>query len=58
VEVDDDGFPPDRLPQTDLWFAYGSELLDRDLSGYYQLEPVAGFGPPWIYVWIGSPPGR
>jgi hypothetical protein len=21
VEVDDDGFPPDRLPQTDLWFA-------------------------------------
>jgi hypothetical protein len=58
VEVDDDGLPPDHLSETALWFAYGSELLDGDLNGRYQLEPVAGFGPPWIYVWIYGPESR
>jgi hypothetical protein len=57
VELDDDGYPPPRLPQTWLWFAFGSELLDQDLAGSYELEPVAGSGPPWVYVWIESPPG-
>jgi hypothetical protein len=52
VEVDDDGLPPARLPETWLWFAYGSELLDGDLGGEYELEPVAGSGPPWLYVWV------
>jgi hypothetical protein len=57
VEVDEDGFPPDRLTETLLWFAYGSELLSLDLAGRYELEPVAGSGPPWVYVWIDRPPG-
>jgi hypothetical protein len=52
VEVDDDGLPPEYLPETWLWFAYGSELLDTDLAGRYELEPVAGAGPPWLYMWI------
>jgi hypothetical protein len=51
------GYSPARLPQTLLWFAFGSELLDQDLAGSYQLEPVAGSGPPWVYVWIDNPPG-
>jgi hypothetical protein len=55
VEVDDDGFPPDRLTETLLWFSYGSELLNLDLAGRYELEPVAGAGPPWAYVWIEGP---
>jgi hypothetical protein len=52
VEVDDDGLPPEYLPEAWLWFAYGSELLDHDLAGRYELEPVAGSGPPWLYMWI------
>ena len=52
VEVDDDGYPPERLAETVLWFAYGSEIIDMDLSGRYELEPVAGAGPPWLYAWI------
>lgn len=52
VEVDDDGLPPARIAETLLWFAYGSELLDLDLHGRYELEPVAGAGPPWLYTWI------
>ena len=52
VEVDDDGLPPEHLPEAWLWFAYGSELLDHDLAGRYELEPVAGSGPPWLYMWI------
>jgi hypothetical protein len=56
VEIDDDGFPPEQLSETALWFAYGSELLDHDLSGRYELEPVAGPGPPWLYVWIDTAP--
>ena len=55
MEVDDDGVPPDRLAETVLWFAYGSELLRQDLAGRYELEPVAGSGPPWVYVWIAGP---
>jgi hypothetical protein len=55
VEVEVDGVPPARLAQTWLWFAYGSELLDHHLAGRYELEPVAGSGPPWIYVWIDDP---
>jgi hypothetical protein len=51
VDVNDDGLPPDVLPESWLWPAYGSELLDADLDGRYELEPVAGFGPPWLYVW-------
>ena len=56
MEVDDDGVPPGRLPETWLWFAYRSELLDHDLDGRYELEPVAGTGPPWLYVWIDNTP--
>jgi hypothetical protein len=52
VEVDEDGLPPEYLPEAWLWFAYGSELLDRNLAGRYELEPVAGLGPPWLYMWI------
>ena len=52
VEVDDDGYPPQRLPETELWFAFGSELLDGNLTGRYELEPVAGSGPPWLYAWL------
>ena len=54
VEVDDDGYPPAQLPETLLWFAYGSELLNVDLRGRYELEPVAGTGPPWLYAWIDT----
>ena len=52
VEVDDDGVPPPWLSESVLWFAFGSELLDTSLNGRYQLEPVAGLGPPWLYAWI------
>jgi hypothetical protein len=52
VEVDDDGLPPEQVPETWLWFTYGSEILDEDLGGRYEREPVAGSGPPWLYVWI------
>jgi hypothetical protein len=51
VDVDEDGHPPAALGQTDLWVTWGSELLDADLSGRYELEAVAGFGPPWLYRW-------
>ena len=44
VEVDDDGYPPAWVDETDLWFAYGSELIDADLDGRYALEPVAAHG--------------
>jgi hypothetical protein len=54
VDVDDDGLPPDVLPESWLWLTYGSELLDSDLDGCYELEPIAGSGPPWIYVWRSS----
>lgn len=54
VEVDDDGVPPGWLVESALWFAFGSELIDDDLRGRYELEPVAGAGPPWLYTWIES----
>jgi hypothetical protein len=50
VEIDDEGLPPKQLPETWLWFAYGSEILDENLGG--RCELVAGSGPPWLYVWI------
>jgi hypothetical protein len=52
VEIDDDGLPPDQLAETSLWFTYGSELLDKNLDGRYEREPVAGSGPPFLYRWI------
>lgn len=52
VEVDEEGMPPESLSETWLWFTYGSALLDDDLGGRYELEPVAGAGPPWLYVWV------
>jgi hypothetical protein len=54
VPVDDDGYPPLALDQTWLWTTFGSELLDADVDGVYELEPVAGRGPPWLYLWIDA----
>jgi hypothetical protein len=56
VDVDDDGLPPVSLTESWLWFAYGSELLDADVAGRYELEPVAGAGPPWVYLWMPTRP--
>jgi hypothetical protein len=56
VPLDDDGQPPDVLDQTWLWVEYGGELLDADMAGVYELESVAGGGPPWVYLW--APVGR
>ncbi|MFG1660679.1 hypothetical protein ACGFIY_29495 [Micromonospora chersina] len=62
VPVDEDGVPPDVLDQNWLWVEFGGELLDADMAGVYELEPLAGAGPPWIYVWAPtgglSPPAR
>jgi hypothetical protein len=55
VPVDDDGLPPEMFDQAWLWIEFGGELLDADMDGVYELEPVAGAGPPWVYAWI---PGR
>lgn len=52
VPVDDAGIPPEELDQNWLWVEYGGELLDADMNGAYELEPVAGAGPPWVYVWV------
>jgi hypothetical protein len=52
VEVNEDGQPPQQVAEAWLWLACGSELLEEDLGGRFGLEPVAGFGPPWLYVWI------
>ena len=51
VDIDDDGLPPPVLTQTDLWVTWGGELLDADVIGVYELEPVAGHGAPWLYLW-------
>ncbi|MET8312020.1 hypothetical protein [Micromonospora sp. NPDC005173] len=51
VPLDENGVPPEVVDQTWLWIEYGGELLDADMNGVYELEPVAGLGPPWIYVW-------
>ncbi|MFI7608762.1 hypothetical protein ACIBTV_27130 [Micromonospora sp. NPDC049366] len=52
MRVDEDGYPPERIGQSWLWVEYGGELLDADVDGVYELEPVAGSGPPWLYVWV------
>jgi hypothetical protein len=45
---------PPALDQTWLWTTFGSELLDADVDGTYELEPVAGRGPPWLYIWVAD----
>jgi hypothetical protein len=61
VPVDDEGVPPAAIDQGWLWTEYGGELLDADMAGVYELEPIAGRGPPWVYSWIraagSQPPG-
>ncbi|OKI49341.1 hypothetical protein [Micromonospora sp. CB01531] len=52
VPLDDDGLPPETIDQSWLWVEYGGELLDADVDGAYELEPVAGAGPPWLYLWV------
>jgi hypothetical protein len=52
VPLLDDGSPPPALDQAWLWTTFGSELLDADVEGTYELEPVAGRGPPWLYIWV------
>jgi hypothetical protein len=54
VRLDDDDNPPDELDQTWLWTEYGSELLDADVDGIYALDPIAGTGPPWRYLWLSK----
>jgi hypothetical protein len=51
VPVDEAGVPPEVIDQNWLWIEFGGELLDADMNGVYQLEPVAGVGPPWLYRW-------
>ncbi|MEU9738872.1 hypothetical protein AB0E12_06730 [Micromonospora chersina] len=51
VSVNDTGLPPESIGQEWLWVEYGGELLDADVDGVYELEPVAGAGPPWVYIW-------
>jgi hypothetical protein len=51
ARLNEDGFPRPNLPQSWLWETYGSELLDADVNGIYELEPVAGAGAPWLYRW-------
>jgi hypothetical protein len=51
VPVDDAGVPLDVIDQNWLWVEFGGELLYADVNGVYELEPVAGGGPPWVYVW-------
>jgi hypothetical protein len=55
VPVDEDGVPPDVIDQNWPWVEFGGELLDGDMAGVYELEPVARAGPPWIYVWAPGP---
>ncbi|SCG51778.1 hypothetical protein [Micromonospora inositola] len=43
--------PPNLIDQNWLWVEFGGELLDAAMADVYKLEPVAGTGPPWIYVW-------
>lgn len=51
VPLDDEQWPPPTLDQTWLWTTFGSELIDADVGGVYELETVAGTGPPWLYRW-------
>jgi hypothetical protein len=53
VDVDEEGFPPETVTETELFFAYGSELLDADTSGHYELESLgARWTAPFVYVWV------
>ncbi|SNT65879.1 hypothetical protein SAMN05421812_12825 [Asanoa hainanensis] len=53
VDVDDDGYPPAIVSETDLFVAYGGELLDADTSGHYEIESVGPPGTrPWHYIWV------
>ncbi|MBM0237141.1 hypothetical protein JNW88_08245 [Micromonospora sp. ATA32] len=52
VPLNDDDLPPETIDQSWLWVEYGGELLDADVAGVYELEPVAGAGPPWLYMWV------
>jgi hypothetical protein len=67
VPVNDAGVPPQEIDENWLWVEFGGELLDVDVDGVYELEPVAGTGPPWLYRWApqagniagpGAEPGR
>jgi hypothetical protein len=58
VPVDDDGVPPDVIDENWLWVTFGGELLDADMAGVYELEPIAGAGPPWRYVWAPGTASR
>jgi hypothetical protein len=58
VPVDDNGLPPQVVDQNWLWIEYGGELLDADMNGAYELEPVAGGGPPWVYIWTRTLPAQ
>ncbi|MGY4898634.1 hypothetical protein ACWEEK_24005 [Micromonospora aurantiaca (nom. illeg.)] len=58
VPIDENGAPPERIDQTWLWIEYGGELLDADMNGVYELESIAGGGPPWVYVWASALPGQ
>ena len=52
VPLDENRLPPTTIDQNFLWVEFGGELLDADVNGVYELEPVAGRGPPWVYVWV------
>lgn len=54
VSVYVDGYPPLTSDRNWLWVEYGGELLDADVAGVYELELVAGFGPPWVCRWVMS----
>jgi hypothetical protein len=59
VPVDENDVPPATIDQTWLRIEYGSELLDADMNGVYELESIAGSGgPPWVYVWTGILPDQ
>jgi hypothetical protein len=46
VEVDEYGMPPPHTTAFTLEDDGGPRV-----EGTYELEPVAGMGPPWLYVW-------
>lgn len=53
VDLDDEGLPPEQVTETELFFAYGSELLDADTSGHYEVESIgARRTAPWVFVWV------
>jgi hypothetical protein len=50
VPIDEAGVPPDVIDQNWLWVEFGGELLDADMAGVYELEPLAGAGPPCCWL--------